>query len=74
MLRKCVRLDEIETMIEDLQKKSNDLLSNAEKMALKLAEEQRQKNIAKNIENLTAKKLDYRPKDAMKRRKSWKGR
>jgi len=40
-LRKCTKLDDIEVMIEDLQKKSDDLLSNAEKMALKLAEEAR---------------------------------
>lgn len=41
LLRKCTKLDDIEVMIEDLQKKSDDLLSNAEKMALKLAEEAR---------------------------------
>jgi hypothetical protein len=46
LLKKCTRLDDIEIMIEDLQKKSNDLLSNAEKMALRLAEEGKQKEIA----------------------------
>ena len=43
LLRKCVKLDDIEVMIEDLQRKSNDLLSQAEKHALKIAEEQRVK-------------------------------
>jgi len=34
LLRKCVKLNDIELIIEDLQRKSNDLLSNAEKLAL----------------------------------------
>ena len=40
-LRKCTKLDDIENIINDLQKKSNDLLSAAEKEALKLAEKAR---------------------------------
>lgn len=46
-------------MIEDLQKKSNDLLSNAEKMSLKLAEESLQKEIQENVKRIVYKKLDY---------------
>ena len=60
-------------MIEDLQKKSDDLLSNAEKMALKLAEEARQRDIANNVRRLVHKKLEYKTKDAVKRQNSWKG-
>ena len=41
LLRKCVKLEDIEIMIEDLQRKSDDLLSNAEKVAAKLAAEAR---------------------------------
>ena len=67
LLRKCTKLDDIEVMIEDLQKKSNDLLSNAEKMSLKLAEESKQKEIAENVKRIVYKKLDYQPKIALKR-------
>jgi predicted transcriptional regulator len=45
ILRKCTRLEDIESIIEDLQAKSNDLLSNAEKMALRLKEEAEAKQI-----------------------------
>lgn len=45
LLRKCTRLDDIEVVIDELQKKSNDLLSSAEKQALELAEKQRKKEL-----------------------------
>lgn len=74
LLKKCTRLDDIEIMIEDLQKKSNDLLSNAEKMALRLAEEAKQKEIAANIKRLANKKIEFKPKYLYKRSNSFKGR
>lgn len=61
-------------MIEDLQAKSNDLLSNAEKMSVKLAEESRQKEIDSNIKRLCHKKLEYKSTKVFKRQNSWKGR
>ena len=57
----------MEIMIEDLQAKSNDLLSNAEKMSLKLAEESRQKEIEANIKRLSHKKLEYKAEKTFKR-------
>jgi len=41
MLRRCIKLDEIENIVDDLQKKSEDLLNNAERMAKIIAEEVR---------------------------------
>ena len=74
LLRKCTKLDDMEIMIEDLQAKSNDLLSNAEKMSLKLAEESKQKEIEANIKRLSHKKLEYKAEKTFKRQNSWKGR
>ena len=67
MLRKCTKLDDMEIMIEDLQAKSNDLLSNAEKMSLKLAEESRHKEIELNIKRLSHKKLEFKGEKVFKR-------
>jgi hypothetical protein len=67
LLKKCTRLDDIEIMIEDLQKKSNDLLSNAEKMAVRLEEERKQKEISANIKRLTNRKVEYKQKLLFKR-------
>lgn len=57
----------MEIMIEDLQAKSNDLLSNAEKMSLKLAEESRLKEIDANIKRLSHKKLEFKADKVFKR-------
>lgn len=72
LLRKCVKLDDIEVMIEELQRKSNDLLSQAEKHALKIAEEQRIKALQENVNKLVTKKVEFRLKD-LKRNKSFSG-
>ena len=74
LLRKCIRLDDIEVMIEELQRKSHDLLSAAERQALQLAEQQRQKELAENVQRLANKKLDFRTRKTVKRNKSFKGR
>lgn len=50
-------------MIEELQRKSNDLLSQAEKHALKIAEEQRVKALQENVNKLVTKKVEFRLKD-----------
>jgi hypothetical protein len=66
-------LDDIENIIEELQRKSNDLLSNAEKLAIKLAEEARVKELSENIHKLSRKKLEFKAKETVKRNRSFKG-
>ena len=39
LLRKCTLLSDMDVIIDDLQKKSNELLSDAERMAFELAEQ-----------------------------------
>jgi hypothetical protein len=56
-------LDDIENIIEELQRKSNDLLSNAEKLAIKLAEEARIKELTENVHKLSRKKLEFKAKE-----------
>ena len=73
LLRKCTKLDDIEFIIEELQRKSNDLLSNAEKLAIKLAEEARVKELTSNLSKLTRKKLEFKAKETLKRNRSFKG-
>lgn len=74
LLRKCTKLEDIEIMIEDLQRKSDDLLSNAEKIAAKLAKEARQKEIDETITKLTSKKLEFKSKNMGVRKASFHGK
>ena len=45
LLRKVTKLEDIDEIIDNLQKKASDLLSNAEKQAKKLAEEAIQREV-----------------------------
>ena len=57
-----------------MQRKSDDLLSNAEKVAAKLAKEARQKEIDENVKKLTTKKLEFKSKNMGERKKSFHGK
>ena len=70
LLRKCTSLNDIDVIIEDLQLKSQDLLSNAEKLAAKLAEEERIKNLNKNLYELSNNHMDFKSKDIPNRKYS----
>ena len=74
LLRKCVKLEDIEYMVEDCQAKSNELLSNADKLAEELAEKRERKKIEKNIKNLNMNRMEFEPARCFKRKTSWKGR
>lgn len=74
LLRKCVKLEDIEYMVEDSQAKSNELLSNADKLAEELAAKRERKKIEKNIKRLNTKRLEYNQESCFKRRTSWKGK
>jgi len=74
LLRKCVKLEDIEYMVEDCQAKSNELLSNADKLAEELADKRERKRIAKNIKTLNMNRLEFEPARTFKRKTSWKGR
>lgn len=56
-LKKGVLLEDINKIVDECMTKSNDLLSNAEKLSLKMAEERKRKQIKKNIKKLAYKKL-----------------
>ncbi len=73
-LRKCTKLEDIENIINDLQKKSNDLLSAAEKEALRLAEQARLVQLEKNVKQITSKKLEFNQREALKRNRSFYGK
>ena len=49
------------------------MLSMAEKQALILAEETRQRELSENINKLVTKKMDFKPRETIKRNKSFKG-
>lgn len=51
-----------------------DLLSNAEKLAIKLADEKKAKELKENIKRIGYKKLECVPSDLLKRSNSFKGR
>jgi len=74
LLRKCVKLEDIEYMVEDCQAKSNELLSNADKLAEELADKRERKRIEKNIKNLNMNRMEFEPARCFKRKASWKGR
>ena len=73
-IRKSVHLDEVETVIEQVQKKALELALDAGQQAEKLAEEHRLREIQEAIKRLTRKKLDFRHREAAKRQHSFKGR
>lgn len=74
LLRKCVKLSDIDLLVEECEIKSNALLSNADKLALKLAEEKRLKETKNNIKRIAFKKLDMDQGELKKRSNSWKGK
>lgn len=74
LLRKTVKLQEIDVIIDDLASKTTALKSETEAYADFLAEEARLKEIADNTRRLTKRKLDYAPRVTYKRDNSYKGR
>jgi hypothetical protein len=73
-LRKSVQLDEVETIIEQVQKKAVELALDAGQQAERLAEEHRLREIQEAVKRLARKKLDFRHREAAKRQHSFKGR
>ena len=65
-LRKSVHLDEVEAVIEQVQKKALQLALDAGQQAEKLAEEHRLREIQEAIKRLARKKLDFRHREAAK--------
>ena len=74
LLRKNVRLGDINNIIDELSDKTVVLKNKAEAYAKKIAEEKRLKEIADNIRRLTKRKLDFQHREAYKRSGSYKGR
>ena len=73
-MRKCVKLDDIEYLVEDCFAKTDKLLSQVEKIAEELAEKRHRKTIDRNIKNLVYSRVEYKPSKCFKRKESWKGR
>lgn len=59
--------------MEACQKKSEVLLTSADKLATQLKEKQQKEIVKKNIQKLTMKKLEIDPYKMINRRNSWKG-
>ena len=74
LLRKGVTLKEIDEIIENLQSKAVDLISNADKLSKKLAKEKALKEKQEIMKKLLKKKLEFPHKLAYKRQHSFKGR
>lgn len=74
LLRKCTLLSDIDDIVEELQKRSNELLSNAERLALEMAEKARQKEIKAAVETLANRRLDYPAKSTVRRTRSFHGK
>jgi len=74
MLRKTVKLQAIDGIIDELAEKTTALKSETEAYADFLAEEARLKEIAESTRKLTKRKLDYAPRLTYKRDNSYKGR
>jgi hypothetical protein len=74
LLRKCIRLGDIEYIVEDCLAKSNDLLSQAELLAEKVRTKKEKAKTAKQIKVLVMKRIQYKPDQVFKRKESWKGR
>lgn len=70
LLRKCIRLTDIDNIIVDLQKKSNNLLLNAGRLKLKLQQEAKQKEVRARINKLAHNPLEFRANEAKKRSNS----
>lgn len=64
-------LSDIDIIVDDLQKKSDELLSDAERMGQELAEQQRQQEVKDRIRKLANNKLDYRVLDTIPRNRSF---
>ena len=74
LLRKCVKLDDIEYLVEECFAKTDKLLSQVEKIAEELAEKRHRKTIDRNIKNLVYTRIEYKPSRTLQRKESWKGR
>lgn len=74
MLRKTVKLQAIDGIIDELAAKTTALKSETEAYADFLAEEARLKEIADTTRRLTRRKLDYAARLTYKRDNSYKGR
>lgn len=74
LLRKTVKLQAIDGIIDELAAKTTALKSETEAYAERLAEEARLKDIAEATRKLTKRKLDYPPRPSYKRDNSYKGR
>ena len=74
LLRKTVKLQAIDGIIDELAAKTTALKSETEAYADFLAEEARLRDIADNTRRLTKRKLDYVPRHTYKRDNSYKGR
>lgn len=73
LLRKGIKLTDMDEVVKDCQAKCADLLTSADKLAENLRAKQRQEDIERNIKKLTQRKLEVDPYKMRKRRRSWKG-
>lgn len=73
-LRKAVRLNEIDKIIEEVQEHSLELAEEALRLAEKMAEEERQQNIKNTIKRLCRRKIEFKHREVRKRKNSFKGR
>ena len=73
-LRRNIRLNEIDIMVEKNQNSVVSLIEEAERIEKQMLEEERKRELAANIKKLTRHKLAYADAAAKKRRLSFKGR
>ena len=73
-LRRGIRLNEVDLMVGKTQSRILSLIESAKKIETEILEEERKREIVRNIKNLNNLKLNYKPDDAKKRRNSFKGR
>lgn len=73
ILRKCVKLTDLDRVIDDTMKKCDDLKITADKLSVNLKKQMKLNSIKDNITRITNKKLQCDPYKTLKRRKSWKG-
>ena len=67
-------LGEIDDIIVDVANNSQKLADDAKATAEKLAEEERVRRVARHIEMMVTKRLEFRPRACLKRNNSFKGR
>jgi hypothetical protein len=74
LLRKTVRLQEIDVMIEELQLKAIGLAKSAGEQEAILAEEKRLQGVRDTIKRFHTKKIEFQPRAVYQRSLSFKGR